>query len=190
MVPLATFNLASSHVPGYSWFALFGTPQSRIAAGGIRALRYRLFELARAAQPDGRPPMTTAGIDLIAPPGSALAVRLPDVATPMFLLFSPGTPGAPWTTSGESPPYAGFSVIVDDQDAWNGGRADPAGRVRIALPLDPVKGVHELRILADAPARLTRLRDVEVVAESGDVVESPALRDSRLESAWRLHNAR
>ncbi|MFQ5671391.1 MAG: hypothetical protein ACE5HD_12910, partial [Acidobacteriota bacterium] len=41
-VPLATFDLAGSLFPGYSWFTVFGRPDSSIARKGIRFLERRM----------------------------------------------------------------------------------------------------------------------------------------------------
>jgi hypothetical protein len=57
-IPLATFNLASELFPGYSWFTVFGRPDSIIGRSGVRYLQYRLFEL-----PPPQPYSASAGLE-------------------------------------------------------------------------------------------------------------------------------
>src|SRR5262245_4363842 len=80
-VSLATFNLASDLSPrGYTWFTVFGSPDSVIARSRKRFVQFRLFELP-APQPYS-PDLTLRGIraectDLHAPPpsGATFAVE-------------------------------------------------------------------------------------------------------------------
>jgi hypothetical protein len=78
--------------PGWSWFTLYGKPDSKVAKSGKRLLQYRLFEL-----PKPEPfsvdftlkNVSFDGIDLVAPPGSGAVFRVRNHCQPVHVVFLP-----------------------------------------------------------------------------------------------------
>jgi hypothetical protein len=114
-IPLATFNLASDLYPGYSWFTLFGRPDSYIARIGARSLQYRLYELpapAAYSAESGLEHIKLAGKDLLAHPPSGATFVLQNANQPVHVVFVPGfVPGTPVDkTDGVT-----FELRIDDR---------------------------------------------------------------------------
>lgn len=91
-VELANFNLASDLEPGYSWFSVYGRPDSAIARSGKRYIQRRLFQLAPPKPYSGR-----LGLEGISIRGNDLSASAPSGATftvrndgqPVHVVFSP-----------------------------------------------------------------------------------------------------
>ncbi|HVQ39679.1 MAG TPA: hypothetical protein VMS31_19220, partial [Pyrinomonadaceae bacterium] len=101
--PLATFNLTSDLYPGWSWFTVFGRPDSSIARAGARYLQYRLSEL-----PPPEPYSSTNGLEfskvvetnLAAHPPSGATFTLKNARQPVHIVFTPAfDPAVPIDTT-------------------------------------------------------------------------------------------
>ncbi|HET9371323.1 MAG TPA: hypothetical protein VFO19_13785, partial [Vicinamibacterales bacterium] len=170
-VPLATFNLASGEFPGYSWFVIFGTPDSAIARSGRRALRLRLPELTRVNRAAGDP---LTGFDLSIGPGASASFDIGS-ALPARVLFTPrcAQPGTASTT---------LSISVDDHRVFHETIACGDTR-RHALPLPAATTAPRLLTFRadDADAIYG---DVEVLL--GDLaLPIEKLEDARVVDLWK-----
>lgn len=172
-IPLATFNLASSEVRGYSWFVLFGTPDSAIARSGRRALRLRLGELARVGEQSDDP---LTGFDLSIGAGTSATF---DIGSPLAarVLFTPrcAQQGATSVTLGVS---ANDHRVFHETIACADTR-----RHAVRLP-DAAASTRLLHFRADDADAI--YGDVEILL--GDLVlPIEALDDRRLIALWKKH---
>jgi hypothetical protein len=90
--PLAMFNLANDLYPGYSWFTVFGKPESKIGRLAKRFLQYRLFELPPpqpATSQFGLKNINITGIDMYSPPASGAVFTIHNNQQPVHVVFLP-----------------------------------------------------------------------------------------------------
>jgi hypothetical protein len=172
-VPLATFNLTSSEIGGYTWFVLFGTADSAIARSGRRALRLRLGELERISDA-GDDPLT--GFDL--PVGAGSLVTF-DLGSPLAarVLFTPRCAPAAAT------PMT-LSISANDHRVFHDTIAcTDVRRYSVRLP-DTTASPRLLHFRADEHAAI--FGDVEVLLGA---LELPIerLQDGRLIELWKRH---
>jgi hypothetical protein len=190
MIPLATFELASDLAPGWSWFTIFGRPDSAIARSRHRLLQYRLFELpppetAPRADP-GR--WRVRGPDLEMEPPASAFVEVPSRGFPVHVVYR-----ASFLADGDGARGAWFEVGAGGRPLWRhrvteGPEGEP---VILALP-ESERSVTRVRFSVTGDARSpgsgrAAWRGVKFVA--GDAFVDPAwLPDEGLRAAWALHN--
>ena len=125
MVPLASFNLASSRFPGFSWFVLFGRPDSAIARSRLLALRLRLSELRHHARDDRSAEGAIDGIALAAPVPSITSFEYADGHIRGIFL-------TPWSPDDSS---VTLSIEADAQELWHWRDSAPDKLRRVYVPV-------------------------------------------------------
>jgi hypothetical protein len=178
MIPLATFNLASSIFPGVSWFVIYGRQDSEIARANTRALRYRLRELTLVDNPAQESTVLGAN-DLHVAAGAGLTYRLPTVGGPFAVLFN-----VQRLESGAGRPF--LSIEADDRVVWRetpGGLPD-AERVCVSLGPSAIAG-STVRFATTGTGEGV-FKDVEI--RSGPLHVAPSPLGDVFERAWHSHD--
>jgi hypothetical protein len=163
-VPVASFDLASQLFPGYSWFTVFGRPDSRIVREGKRHLVVRLADLS--PQPGG---------STILVPAERQRVRL---------VFTP------WVAPSQKSEPVTFEVRRGSEQLLRRqvSSGDAQSPLRVELAQGGAADTFEISLLTDgAPGTAAAWRDVRLLV--GDAEPDAArLGDRRLIEAWlRYH---
>lgn len=158
MVPLASFNLASSRFPGFSWFVLFGRPDSAIARSRLLALRLRLSELRHHARDDRSAEGAIDGIALTALVPSITSFEYADGHIRGIFL-------TPWSPDDSS---VTLSIEADAQELWHwrDSAPDKLRRVYVPVPRNSSANVVSFKAAGKGSA-IARFLDVEVIVGDG-----------------------
>lgn len=117
-IPLAVFNLASDMFPGYTWFTVFGLPNSHIAQSGKRFLQLRLFELEVPLPYSadlGLKNFLLNGTDAFVHPPCGATFGIHNNRQTVHLVF---TPGFNSNTPIEKSDGVTFNVLIEDKSVY------------------------------------------------------------------------
>jgi hypothetical protein len=150
MVPLASFDRTARSRPGFSWFTLFGLPESAIARRGVRSLR--LTDLGPPRPLDGKLGLGHVEVrsgDLFAHPPSGARFDISPCRGELRLSFRPGFLDDPatWRSDGVS-----FELRENGAPFWRElvRPTLPSKRVELLLPPLPPGSTRELAFVTDA----------------------------------------